>query len=111
MPLDHLTNYNPSVIVGISNIGGLEMVTKTEWTLSEMWEKCKRNAKEGKDCNSGGLGRIKVAGQEYVGGFFLNLIMLYSPITGGIVKQSSHSCPHNADISLTPEEFTTYLCR
>ena len=88
-----------------------KMATPT-MTTADIWQKCKARATEGRDVNSGGLGRLKVAGNTYVGGFFLNLILLYSPETGGIIKANSHSpsypCP---DVSLTPEEYCLYLTR
>jgi len=81
-------------------------------TLKEMWSKCRERAKEGKDINSGGLGKLKIAGQTYVGGFFLNLILLYSPETGGLVKKNSHSPSFaTADITLSPEEYCYYLAK
>lgn len=80
--------------------------------IKEMWERCKEHGKEGKDINSGGLGRLKVAGNTYVGGFFMNLLMLYSPETGGLVKANSHSPSYVAqDVTLSAEDYCKYLTK
>ena len=79
-------------------------------TLQEMWDKCRERARQGRDVNGGGLGRLKVAGHTYVGGFFLNLIMLYSPETGGLVKAHCNSPSIPApEVVLQAEEYCNYL--
>lgn len=80
-------------------------------TQSEMWQSCRDKAKIGKDVNSGGLGRIKIGNTVYVGGFFMNLIMLYRPEESLLRFSSNPRYYPTESLELTPEEFSTYINR
>ena len=79
--------------------------------FKEMWSSCKEKASQGKDINSGGLGRLKYDGKVYVGGLWLNVAMYYRP-EESLVKFSHNSpLPASEPFELTDSEFAIYINR
>ena len=75
--------------------------------VKKMWEKCKVLSKDNCDINSGGLGRLKIRGDNrvFVGGFYLNMTMLFDGKQGYIKYTGSNELFPCNDISLTAKEF------
>ena len=79
-------------------------------TQQEMWLRCKEKAKEGKDINQGGLGRVKYNGKVYVGGFFLNVVMFYRP-EESLLRFNGQGTFPTKPFELTDSEFAVYINR
>ncbi len=83
-------------------------------SISKAWNECKEKALKGLDANSGGLSVINLYGKKYIGGFFMNMLMLFDKERGGFVRFSNTNDDHlyrSTAIDMTDKEYQSIINR